>query len=125
MKLLLDEQLPTKLKYRFSELGHETFTVRDMNWLGKKNGELLNLISKENFDVFVTNDKNLHFQQNTTNYNFSILNVNTKTNRYEDVMAVFDKIEVKLEEIQQIYANRKGKVNNYFIISIGEEFKIN
>ena len=42
MKILLDENLPRKFKI---DLGgeHEIKTVRDMNWLGKKNGELLEL----------------------------------------------------------------------------------
>jgi hypothetical protein len=39
MKILLDENLPAKLKYDFGS-NHTIFTVRDMNWLGKKNGEL-------------------------------------------------------------------------------------
>ena len=43
MKLLLDENLPVKLKYRFIENGIEVFTARDMQWLGKENGELLDL----------------------------------------------------------------------------------
>jgi len=44
MKVLIDEQLPTKLKYRFTEPDFEVFTVRDIGWLGKKNGELLQLM---------------------------------------------------------------------------------
>jgi predicted nuclease of predicted toxin-antitoxin system len=40
MKLLLDENLPVKLKYRFIDKGFDAYTVRDMNWLGKENGEL-------------------------------------------------------------------------------------
>jgi len=35
MKLLLDENLPVKLKYRFIDKGFDAYTVRDMNWLGK------------------------------------------------------------------------------------------
>jgi len=37
MKILLDESLPRKLRYDFPE-EHEVWTVRDMGWLGKKNG---------------------------------------------------------------------------------------
>ena len=43
MKILLDENLPKKLKADFG-IEHEVKTVRDMGWLGKKNGELLGLI---------------------------------------------------------------------------------
>ena len=63
MKILLDESLPTKLS-EFFGTEHEVLTVRDMNWLGKKNGELLQLVIENNFEVFVTADRNLPYQQN-------------------------------------------------------------
>ena len=50
MKLLLDENLPKRLKLDFSE--HEIYTVRDKNWNGIKNGELLKLLVENNFDAF-------------------------------------------------------------------------
>ena len=37
MKILLDESLPRKLKYYFG-IEHEVFSVKDKEWLGKKNG---------------------------------------------------------------------------------------
>ena len=58
MKLILDENLPRQLKNDFGP-GFEVQTVRDMGWLGKKNGELLGLIAFNGFDIFVTVDKNL------------------------------------------------------------------
>ena len=58
MKILIDEQLPTKLKFRFIDAGYTASTVRDMNWLGKKNGDLLASMQKEQFDILITNDKN-------------------------------------------------------------------
>ena len=42
MRILLDENMPGKVNYDFGE-GHEVLTVKDMKWLGKKNGELLGL----------------------------------------------------------------------------------
>jgi predicted nuclease of predicted toxin-antitoxin system len=63
MKIFFDEQLPTKLKYRFIEAGYDVFTVRDMNWLGKKNGDLSQLMTTNKFNVLLTNDKNLYYQQ--------------------------------------------------------------
>ena len=50
MKLLLDENLPKRLKLDFPE--HEIYTVRDKNWNGIKNGELLKLLVENNFDAF-------------------------------------------------------------------------
>jgi predicted nuclease of predicted toxin-antitoxin system len=63
MKILIDEQLPTKLKYLFLDSGNEVFTVRDMKWLGTKNGDLLELMTKNSFNILLTNDKNLYYQQ--------------------------------------------------------------
>ena len=42
MKILLDENIPTKVKYDFGE-DYEVRTVRDMDWLGKKNVSFLGL----------------------------------------------------------------------------------
>jgi hypothetical protein len=57
MKLLLDENLPKRLKLDFPE--HEIFTVSDKGWNGKKNGELLKLMVDEGFDAIFTFDKKL------------------------------------------------------------------
>lgn len=43
MKILLDENMPARINYNFGE-EHEVCTVKDMKWLGKKNGELLGLL---------------------------------------------------------------------------------
>ncbi len=61
MKILLDECLPRKLKSYFHE--HEVVTVPERGWAGTKNGTLLKLAGPE-FDVFVTLDKGLPYQQN-------------------------------------------------------------
>ena len=63
MKILLDENLPKMLKINFAD-EHEVFTVREKSWNGKKNGELLGLMTLDGFDAFVTIDKNLQHQQN-------------------------------------------------------------
>jgi hypothetical protein len=61
MRLLLDENLPKRLKSDFP--AHEVFTVRDKGWNGIKNGELLRLMLADNFDVLLTFDKTLQHQQ--------------------------------------------------------------
>ncbi len=62
MKILLDENLPIKLKFKI--IDYKVFTVRDMNWNSVKNGKLLKLAIDNNFDIFLTTDKNLQYQQN-------------------------------------------------------------
>jgi len=92
MKIILDENLPRKLKSDFGP-GFEIKTVRDMGWLGKKNGELLNLIAINRFDIFVTIDKNLPRQQNLNKFNFSIFILSAKNNRRETLQKLIEKIK--------------------------------
>ncbi|MBM3416602.1 MAG: hypothetical protein FJY20_09165 [Bacteroidetes bacterium] len=73
MKLLLDENLPQKLKYRFLEKGMEVFTISDMKWNSKKNGELLPLLIEHSFTHFLTFDSQLRFQQNFAKYPVCVL----------------------------------------------------
>jgi predicted nuclease of predicted toxin-antitoxin system len=61
MRLLLDESLPHDLAALI--LGHQVSTVRHQGWASVKNGKLLALASTK-FDVFITADRNLEFQQN-------------------------------------------------------------
>ena len=114
MKILIDEQLPTKLKFRFLEDSFDALTVRDMNWLGTKNGELLNLMKENQFDVLLTNDKNLYYQQKVTSLNVCIVNINSKTNRYVDVMDLWKDIKLKPEEVNRCLKTHTG---GYFIVN--------
>ena len=57
MRVFLDEDVPRKLVPFLT--GHEIQTVLSMEWGGIKNGELLALIEREGFEVFITGDKNL------------------------------------------------------------------
>jgi predicted nuclease of predicted toxin-antitoxin system len=91
MKILLDESLPTKLcEYIIEE--HHVFTVRDMNWLGKKNGELLLLIIENNFEVFVTADRNLPYQQNLKDIPFTIAIFRGINNRQQTYINLIPKL---------------------------------
>ena len=72
MKVLPEENMPTKVKYDFGE-GYNVSTVRDMGWLGKKNGELLRLATFNGFDIFITLDKNLKNQQNRNKVDLNLL----------------------------------------------------
>ncbi|MBK6731103.1 MAG: DUF5615 family PIN-like protein [Bacteroidetes bacterium] len=78
MRLLLDENLPKKLKEGFPT--HKTYTVRDMGWNGKTNGELLALMIQGGFDVFLTFDRNLQYQQNFKKYSIPVFVLSSKDN---------------------------------------------
>jgi hypothetical protein len=66
-------------------LSHEVKTAGHMNWTSIKNGELLALAS-ENFDVFVTADRNLSFQQNLRGVQIAVIVLHTRTNRLADLL---------------------------------------
>lgn len=70
MKLLLDECVTNDLKSDF--VGHDVSTIEDAGFKGLKNGKLLEAASA-NFDVLVTVDQNLQFQQNIANFDIAIL----------------------------------------------------
>ena len=95
MKLLLDENLPKKLKLDFPL--QEIFTVREMSWQGIKNGELLKLMIQENFDVLLTFDKNLQYQQNFEKYTIAVFVLNASINTYDILTKLTPKINSKLE----------------------------
>lgn len=95
MKILLDESLPRKLRLDFGE-GHEVLTVRDMGWLGKKNGELLRLMSENNFGFFITVDRNLPYQQNLQRLPFTIFVLCAKDNTRETLRLLIPKIFERL-----------------------------
>lgn len=84
MKLLLDECVPRKIKRLFAEAGHECETVRDAGLGGKENGELLDLADGK-FDVLVTTDKNIRYQQNLTGREIAILIIRPVSNDFEDI----------------------------------------
>lgn len=92
MKLLLDENLPVKLKYRFLEKGIETRTVSDLNWNSKTNGELLQLLIAEGFTHFITFDSNISFQQNFIKYPIPVIIIIAYSNNYSVIMEVFDTV---------------------------------
>jgi len=71
-RVLLDENLPRRLKSHFSNNLTVT-TVPDLGWQSKQNGELLAAMESEGFDVLVTADRNLRFQQNLSKYGVRVV----------------------------------------------------
>lgn len=70
MKILLDESVPRLLKLRLPQLNIST--VQEMGWAGVQNGELLRR-AEEHFDVLITADRNLRYQQNLSGRKLAIL----------------------------------------------------
>lgn len=69
-KVILDENLPQLLRHHLT--GFDVVTVQFQGWAGIQNGELISLIDGK-FDVFLTADQNLRYQQNLKNRKIAIL----------------------------------------------------
>lgn len=82
MRVLLDECVDWRLARDL--VGHEVKSARQMGWVSIKNGELLALAARE-FDVFVTVDRNLSFQQNLAPVGIAVIVLEAPTNRLADL----------------------------------------
>ena len=105
MKILLDENLPRKLARHLS--GHECRTVVECGWSGKKNGDLL-AEADPLFDLLLTLDKNLPYQQNLTTKRIAVLIVRARSNRIQDLLPVIPECLTALERIQPRQVVRIG-----------------
>jgi predicted nuclease of predicted toxin-antitoxin system len=90
VRLLLDESLPRRLS---GHLTAETVhTVYDRNWSGLKNGELLRAAEAE-YDVFVTADQNLEYQQNLKGFSIGVVVIAARTNRIQDLLPLVPNLQ--------------------------------
>lgn len=94
--MLLDECVPRKLKRELTE--HEALTVTERGWSGVKNGKLLALAESE-FDVFLTVDQNLKYQQNLTAFNLGIVLLVAKNNRLKTLLSLMPEVRAALANI--------------------------
>ena len=119
MKTLLDEHIDVRFKGALT--GIEVFTVREMGWLGSKNGVLRAKMEAEGFKALVTADKNMPFQQNLSNLTFVILVMDTPS-------LAFEFQQLFLRKIQQfLYGeyDHLPKIVHVTVESISKGSKIN
>ena len=96
MRILLDEPVPRRLGSLL--VGHEATTVPRSGWSGIKNGKLLALAATK-FDVFLTTDQNIEFQQNLATLPIAILVVVAISNRMEHIRPLIPDILKALNHI--------------------------
>ena len=97
MRVFLDECVDWRLARDI--VGHDVKTARQMGWTTVKNGELLTLAS-QGFDVFVTVDRNLTFQQNLVSFSLSVIVLQAKTNRLADLRPLVPALLAALDTAQ-------------------------
>jgi hypothetical protein len=94
VKILIDESLPRYLKRLLED--HDVQTVQDMGWTGLKNGPLLTR-AESLFDLFLTTDKNLRYQQNLRGRTLSIIVL--PSNRLSVVKTLEGKLKASIEQV--------------------------
>jgi predicted nuclease of predicted toxin-antitoxin system len=99
MKILLDECVPKAIKHSLSVDGHECSTVPEAGFDGRTNGELLRL-AESKFDVFVTLDKGMQFQQNLAGCKIKILLIRAKSSRVADILPLIPACLVALHSVK-------------------------
>jgi len=97
MKVLLDENVPRRLRFRL-EPDHEVKTVQEMGWTSFQNGALL-AKAEGTFDVFVTFDSNLEYQQDLTGKSLSVLVIRTYSNAYKNLIPLIPSIKEALGSV--------------------------
>ena len=87
-------------RFRNSLPEHDCQTARYAGLAGLKNGELLIAAESAKFDVFLTVDQGIEYQQNLTGRNMAIIIFRTKSNRLKDLLPHLPACRAYIEPIQ-------------------------
>jgi hypothetical protein len=107
LNLLLDECIDRRLAKQLK--GHTVKTVPQMGWATIENGRLLAL-AEGRFDVFITVDRNLSFQQHLPKYNVGVIVIQSRSNRIDDLKPLVPAI---LSALPKCRAGRLIRVGAY------------
>ena len=94
IRVLLDENLPRKLK---GALEAEALTVPERGWGGTKNGRLLRLAAEE-FDVLLTMDRGIEYQQNLSGIDLCLIVLSAVSNDIDDLLPLVPGINAALRQ---------------------------
>lgn len=98
MRILLDECVPRRLRREI--LGHDAHTVAEMRWSGRKNGELLQLMAGQSFDVLLTVDQGIRHQQNLQEAGVAVVVLVAMSSRLADLMPLIPSTLASLDSIK-------------------------
>ena len=96
MRILLDESLPIELRDEIQ--GHSVTSVQEMGWSALKNGDLLQRAA-EQFDVFLTADQNLQYQQNLLTLPVAVAVLGARSNRIRDLKPLIPELHSALASL--------------------------
>ena len=99
MKILPDECVTKPLKKHLDEF--DVFTVRELGLSGIKNGMLMSYCAENNFDILLTMDKNLMYQQNIDKYPVTIVVLNCMTRKIEELVTFPPSLKLEIGKLQK------------------------
>lgn len=99
MKILLDECVTKRLKMHLEAF--KVLTVTELGLSGIKNGKLLNYCVANNFDILLTIDKNLLYQQNLDQFPLIIVVLNSKTSKIEELVTFLPSFNAQVGKFQK------------------------
>lgn len=99
MKILLDECVTKRLKDHLKE--YEVLTVSELSLSGIKNGKLMTFCVENDFDILLTIDKNLMFQQNLDQYPLTIIILNCRTSKIEELVTFLVSFKSQINSFQK------------------------
>ena len=97
MRVLLDESVPKTLGFELH--GHFVRTVQAMKWAGLSNGRLLAVMAENAFEVLVTCDQNIEYQQNSV-LPVALVVLIAPDNRVPTILSLAPALRESLESIR-------------------------
>ena len=98
MRILLDEFVTRKLKQYLTEF--DVKTVVEMEWSGLKNGNLMKVAIEEKFDILLTIDKNIEYQQNIGKYQISVVVLDVEKSTISCLLELLPKFKTQITEFK-------------------------
>jgi predicted nuclease of predicted toxin-antitoxin system len=98
MKILLDENLPHELRQHL--IGHDVFTVQYLGWSGTKNGLLLKQAADSGFEVMVTMDSGVPYQQNPATLPLAVIILEAESNDIDDLLPLIPRLLAALSSLK-------------------------
>ena len=105
MRILLDESLPSGIAALLT--GHQSTTVQQAGWSGVKNGKLLALAATQ-FDVFLTVDQNIEFQQNLTALPIAVVVLVVRRTRIQSIEPLIPELLARLQKLPERVLRKVG-----------------
>ena len=96
MRLLFDQGVPVPLRHHLSE--HQVATTYELGWSSLKNGELLKHAQEQGFEVLLTTDQHLKYQQNLTGRHIAIVVLSTTS--WPRIQRALSAIATKIADVQ-------------------------